>query len=179
MRKRETSRRYFPTTFQLSDRPWMVSCQSISLKLLVSNFEVSITSTSFGATVITVQGSDIICFLSFAPFTPYTMEKIVNPERSLFTIAAPLVSFPTDFKGTTSHDVFAVPTHHLYSATPLSRSSNSFQPDIKCSSVHLNRTGEISWFLPLSVGGVRSIKTPSVFVSEYMPILLIPLTIAW
>ena len=86
----------------------------------------------------------------------------VHSRRNLvlvvFTIAAPLVSFPTDFKGTTSHDVFAVPTHHLYSATPLSRSSNSFQPDVNCSSVHLNQTGEISWFLPLSVGGVRSIK---------------------
>ena len=119
MRKRETSRRYFPTTFQLSDRPWMVSCQSISLKLLVSNFEVSITSTSFGATVITVQGSDIICFLSFAPFTPYTMEKIVNPERSLFTIAAPLVSFQPTLKA--PRHMTSLPFRHtIY--TPLLRS---------------------------------------------------------
>ena len=144
MRKRETLRRYFPARFQLSDRFLTVSCQSISEKLLVSNLDVSITFTRFGASVITVQGSDIICFLNFAPFTPYTLEKIINPERSLFTITELLVSFPTDLKGTTSHDVFAVPTHHLYSTTPLSRSSSSFQLDIKCSSVHLNRTGDSS-----------------------------------
>ena len=118
----------------------------MSMKLLVFTLEISITLTSFGATEITVHGSDIIFLRSFAPLTAYTVEKRFVPEGSLLTIAAPRVFIPTDLIDTTSHTAFAVPTHHSYFTIPLSWSSCSSQLDVTYSSEHISVTEALVWF---------------------------------